>query len=76
MKNLFERQRRKTNQAYGVTDQKDPVNLFINYLKEELLSTWDAFLIPDYHRTVFLNCIHGLSANQYSPIIAKEIEDL
>jgi len=48
----------------------------VNYLKEELLQTWDSFLIPDYHRTVFLDCIYGLSPTQYSPIIAKEIEDL
>jgi hypothetical protein len=32
----------------------------INYLKEELLQTWDGFLIPDYHRAVFLDCIYGL----------------
>jgi hypothetical protein len=48
----------------------------INYLKEELLSTWDSFLIPDYHRAVFLDCIYGLSPIQYLPILAKEIEDL
>ena len=48
----------------------------INYLKEELLSTWDAYLIPDYHRAVFLDCIYGLSPVQYLPIMAKEIEDL
>jgi hypothetical protein len=48
----------------------------INYLKEELLQTWDSFLIPDYHRAVFLDCIYGLPAAQYLPIIAKEIEDL
>jgi hypothetical protein len=34
---------------------------FINLLKEELLETWDTFLIPDYHRTVFLDGIFGLS---------------
>jgi hypothetical protein len=48
----------------------------INYLKEELLSTWDAYLIPDYHRAVFLDCIYGLLPTQYLPILAKEIEDL
>ena len=32
--------------------------------------------MPDYHRTVFLDCIYGLNPAQYSPIIAKEIEDL
>lgn len=48
----------------------------INYLKEELLSTWDAYLIPDYHRAVFLDCIYGQAHTQYMPIIAKEIEDL
>ena len=32
----------------------------INYLKDELLATWEAYLIPDYHRTVFLDCIYGL----------------
>lgn len=48
----------------------------INYLKEELLQTWDGFLIPDYHRAVFLDCIYGLPPSQYLPILAKEIEDL
>ena len=33
-------------------------------------------MIPDYHRTVFLDCIYGLKPHQYSPIIVKEIEDL
>ena len=32
----------------------------INYLKDELLATWEAYIIPDYHRTVFLDCIIGL----------------
>lgn len=32
----------------------------VNYLKDELLATWEAYLIPDYHRTVFLDCIYGL----------------
>lgn len=32
----------------------------VNFLKDELLATWEAFLIPDYHRTVFLDCIYGL----------------
>lgn len=32
----------------------------INYLKDELLATWEAYIIPDYHRTVFLDCIYGL----------------
>jgi hypothetical protein len=45
-------------------------------MKEELLQTWDGFLIPDYHRAVFLDCIYGLPPPQYLPIIAKEIEDL
>lgn len=48
----------------------------INCLKEELLETWDTFLIPDYHRKVFLDCIFGLSPQQFSPLIVKEIEDL
>ncbi|CDW89091.1 UNKNOWN [Stylonychia lemnae] len=48
----------------------------INYLKEELLQTWDSYIIPDYHRTVFLDSIYGLTSNQYLPIIAKEIQDL
>lgn len=48
----------------------------VNYLKEELLSTWEAYLIPDYHRGVFLDCVYGLTPSQYSPIFAKEIEDL
>jgi len=48
----------------------------VNCLKEELLQTWEAFLIPDYHRTVFLDCIYGLTPHQYSPVLAKEIEDL
>jgi len=34
----------------------------VNHLKEELLQTWETYLIPDYHRTVFLDCIYGLSA--------------
>jgi len=33
----------------------------INHLKEELLTTWETYLIPDYHRTVFLDCIYGLT---------------
>lgn len=48
----------------------------MNYLKDELLATWETYLIPDYHRTVFLDCIFGLKPNQYSPIIVKEIEEL
>lgn len=48
----------------------------INYLKDELLATWEAYLIPDYHRTVFLDCIYGLKSQQYAPIMVKEIEDL
>lgn len=48
----------------------------INHLKEELLSTWETYLIPDYHRTVFLDCIYGLAPNQYGHIFVKEIEDL
>ncbi len=40
------------------------------------MQTWDGFLIPDYHRAVFLDCIYGLPPPQYLPIIAKEIEDL
>ena len=48
----------------------------LNYLKEELLQTWDNYLVPDYHRTVFMDCIYGLTPYQYSPIIAKEIDDL
>ena len=48
----------------------------INFIKEELLATWDAYLIPDYHKTVFLDCIVGLKPEDYTPIIAKEIEEL
>ena len=48
----------------------------VNCLKEELLETWESYLIPDYHRTVFLDCIYGLTPQQYSPLIVKEIEDL
>ena len=48
----------------------------VNYLKDELLATWEAYLIPDYHRTVFLDCIFGLKPQQYAPIMVKEIEDL
>ena len=48
----------------------------VNCLKEELLETWEAYLIPDYHRTVFLDCIYDLTPQQYSPLIVKEIEDL
>ena len=48
----------------------------VNCLKEELLQTWEAYLIPDYHRTVFLDCIYGLTPQQYCPLIVKEIEDL
>jgi hypothetical protein len=48
----------------------------VNQLKEELLQTWETYLIPDYHRTVFLDCIYGLKPEQYSHIIVKEIEDL
>ena len=48
----------------------------INYLKDELLATWEAYIIPDYHRTVFLDCIYGLKPQQYAPIMVKEIEDL
>lgn len=48
----------------------------VNYLKEELLATWTAYSIPDFHRYAFLDCIYGLKPNQYSPIIVKEIEDL
>ena len=44
-------------------------------MKEELLQTWDSYLIPDYHRTVFLDCIYGLTPQQFSPVIVKEIED-
>ena len=48
----------------------------VNCLKEELLQTWESYLIPDYHRTVFLDCIYGLTPVQYCPLIVKEIEDL
>ena len=48
----------------------------INQLKEELLQTWETYLIPDYHRTVFLDCIYGLAPDQYAPLLVKEIEDL
>lgn len=48
----------------------------VNCLKEELLETWDMYLIPDYHRTVFLDGLFGLTPQQFSPLIVKEIEDL
>ena len=48
----------------------------LNYLKEELLLNWDSYLVPDYHRAVFLDCIYGLSPIQYMPIIVKELDDL
>ena len=48
----------------------------VNLLKDELLATWESYLIPDYHRTVFLDCIFGLKPHQYAPIMVKEIEDL
>lgn len=48
----------------------------VNHLKEELLQTWETYLIPDYHRTVFLDCIYGLTPNQYGQLLVKEIEDL
>ena len=48
----------------------------VNYLKEELLQTWETYLVPDYHRTVFLDCIQSPPTSKYSPIIAKEIEEL
>jgi hypothetical protein len=48
----------------------------VNCLKEELLNTWETYLIPDYHRTVFLDCIFGLTPIQYCPMMVKEIEDL
>lgn len=61
---------------YGMTRDTTIQNDVVNYLKDELLATWEAYLIPDYHRTVFLDCIYGLKPQQYSPIIVKEIEDL
>ena len=48
----------------------------VNCLKEELLLTWESYLIPDYHRTVFPDCIYGLTPSEYCPLIVKEIEDL
>lgn len=48
----------------------------MNFLKDELLATWESFLIPDYHRTVFLDCIYGLKPQQFAPLMVKEIEDL
>lgn len=48
----------------------------MNHLKEELLQTWETYLIPDYHRTVFLDCIYGLTPQQYGHILVKEIDDL
>eukprot|EP00347_Sterkiella_histriomuscorum_P015861 403355405 len=61
--------------AYQQATQQIPTQL-INHFKEELLATWDSYITPDYHRTVFLDSIYGLNSNQYLPIIAKEIEDL
>ena len=63
-------------QKYSVGKENAIQGDVVNYLKDELLSTWEAFLIPDYHRTVFLDCIYGLKPQQYSPLIVKEIEDL
>lgn len=45
-------------------------------MKEELLQTWETNLIPDYHRTVFLDCIYGLTPQQFGHLLVKEIEDL
>lgn len=64
----------KNATKYG--NSKEMTGDVVNFLKDELLATWEAYLIPDYHRTVFLDCIYGLKPAQYSPIIVKEIEDL
>jgi hypothetical protein len=48
----------------------------VNHLKEELLQTWETYLIPDQHRSVFLEGIYGLTPSQYGHLIVKEIEDL
>jgi hypothetical protein len=47
-------------QKYSVTKENTIHGDVVNYLKDELLATWEAYLIPDYHRTVFLDCIYGL----------------
>ena len=72
--------RTKSGQKLTRNQSQKPVvqitNSVVNHLKEELLQTWETYLIPDYHRTVFLDCIYGLTPQQYSHLIVKEIEDL
>jgi len=33
-------------------------------------------MVPDYHRQVFFESIYALPAQSYTPIIAKEIEEV
>lgn len=68
--NMFNLQKYQTSKDSIISTE------VVNYLKDELLATWEAYLIPDYHRSVFLDCIFGLKPQQYSPIIVKEIEEL
>jgi hypothetical protein len=48
----------------------------INQLKDELLQVWTHFMIPEYHKQVFYESIYSLQPPQYSPIMAKEIEEI
>jgi hypothetical protein len=48
----------------------------VDQLKRELNSTWENMLIPEYHRSIFLECISGVSAQQSAHIIVKELTDL
>lgn len=64
------------NYARGGAPKPQISTELINYLKEELLQTWERYLIPDYHRTVFLDCIYGLQPDEYAPLIVKEIEEI
>ena len=45
------------------------------YLQQELRKCWEAYGIDEYHRSIFNEHLQGMSAEDFSPIIAKEIED-
>ena len=45
------------------------------YLQQELRKCWEAYGIDEYHRGVFNEHLQGMSAEEFSPILAKEIED-
>jgi len=40
------------------------------------LHVWNEHMVPDYHRQVFFESIYALPAQSYTPIIAKEIEEV